>query len=572
VPENDSRSLPAVPGAIIGYRKDGRPIRLLAGGADENGKRITLDSPVGDQIRNIAHHGHAGRPYLRQLAAKADQDKAAADRVPQLERRVGDLERRGSVTVEYEPPVYGPTSQFSWFRDMAAAHIPMAHIDRDGGKAGAEQRLHRYAAYEHHQTERRLIEARNRAESLTETAVTSTRQEAILYERWQRAGGKVFEQMHELDGQELGMERRALNRTTGSGGTFSPPAWLVDRFVHAPREGAPFSALWTQLPMPPGVSSVNLPRFASGSGSGAMIDGASVPNRDPADGTVKGNLITIAAQVDVSLQWLDQTPIPPDASLGADIAEDFLIQLDGQLLLGAGSGGQAQGVISAGTFSASNLIWLQNTANASGMSWSNGAGASAAIAGSMHTSAAQLRSKIRRYRGLAPTHWVVPPTVMDIISGSGVDAQDRPLVLPGMGGADDVPMLHWTQVVEDANIPLTFGGTTAPSIGVSSGVTSPTDGSGSWAPMLLGRWSDCIFWQSEPVVRVMSDVLGGTLQARFQVHTYIAAIPNRVQWAGGNVSFSGSSQGGGVNTGAAVSYGGLTQFTSNGILQSGLGY
>jgi HK97 family phage major capsid protein len=480
----------------------------------------------------------------------------------------GQLERRATAQLTVsEPPVYGPGGggRYSWFRDMTAVHIPSSHIERDGGRAGAEKRLHAYAAYEHHQTERRLLAARHRAESLTEAAITTTRQETILYERWLRAGGQLFEHKHELDGVEL--ERRALSRVQGDGGWFSPPGWLVDRFVHAPRAGAPFAALWTQLPMPPGVSSVNLPRLASGAGSGVQTaDGASVPNRDPVDGTVKATLITIAAQIDVAVQWLDQVPIPPDSSLGADLAEDFLIQLDGQLLLGSGSSGQAQGVVSGGTFSASNMIWLQNTADEGGMSWTF-AESTPGITGTMHTSAAQLRSKIRRYRGLAPTAWVVPPTVMDMISGQGTDLQERPLVPPGMGSPGDVPMLHWTPVVEDANIPLTFGGTTPPSIGLSSGITSPTDGTGTHAPMLLGRWSDCIFFQSEPVVRLMPDVLAGTLQVRFQVYTYIAAIPNRIQWAGGDVSFSSYFQGGGVNTGAAVSFGGLTQFTTNGIFQ-----
>ena len=495
----------------------------------------------------------------------ADMQAQAARLEGEVEQLHAQAERRDArsrLTVD-EPPVYGPASTNSWFRDMAAVHVPSAHIDRDGGRDGAERRLHAHAAYEHRQTERRLLAARARAESLTETAITSTRHEAMLYQRWLRAGGSVFEYKHELDG----LERRALSRTQGDGGYFAPPGWLVDRFVHAPRAGAPFAALWTQLPMPAGVSSVNLPRLASGGGSGAMADGASVPNRDPADGTVKGNLITIAAQVDVSAQWLDQTPIPPDVSLGADLAEDFLIQLDGQLLLGQGSTPQAQGVISGGTFSAANLIWLQNTNNTAEQSWANGAGSSPGITGSMHTSAAQLRSKIRRYRGLAPTAWVVPPSVMDIISGSGADAQARPLVPPAMCGPGDAPALHWTRVIEDENIPLTFGGTSPPVIGLSDGITSPADGNGTWAPMLLGRWSDCIYWQSEPVVRVMAEVLSGTLQVRFQVYSYVAAIPNRIQWAGSNVSFSGTDQGGGVDTGAAVSYGGLTQFVSNGILQ-----
>jgi HK97 family phage major capsid protein len=523
------------------------------------------------QPRTVAEAGERLEAFSAKLQAQYNTAQAgrrsAEKRAETAEHAlVGELERRASSLSVSEPPVYGPGSRFSWFRDATAVAIPAAHIERDGGPAGAEKRLHDYAAFEHHRTERRLLGARQSAESLTEAAITSTRQEAMLYERWSRAGGQLFERQHELGGMDL--ERRALSRTQGSGGYFSPPDWMIDQFVRAPRAGAPFAALWTQLPMPRGFSSVNVPRFSVGGASGAVADGGSVPSRDPADGKVTANLITLAAQIDVAVQWLDQTPVPPDETLGADLAEDFMIQLDGQLLLGSGSAPQAAGVIPSGAFSAASMAWLQNTNNTAAQSWANGAGATPAIAGSLHQSAAQLHSKLSRYRGLQPTHWVTPPAVWDIISGSGADAQGRPLVLPGMCGPGEVPTLHRTPLIEDTNIPLTFGGATAPAMGTySNGVTSPADGNGTWAPLLLGRWSDCIYWQTEPQVRVMPDVLSGTLQVRFQVMTYIAAMPNRVQWAGSNQTFSGTSQGGGVNTGAAVAYGGLTQFTTNGILQ-----
>lgn len=490
----------------------------------------------------------------------ADMQAQAQELEQRATQQAAELERRDAAQlIVNEPPVYGPGSQFSWFRDATAVAIKGSGIERDGGRAGAEKRLHVYAAYEHHRTERRLLAARQSAESLTEAAITSTRQEAMLYERWSRAGGQLFEKQHEI----AGMERRFLDRTDGTGGYFAPPGWLVDKFVHAPRAGAPFAALWQQLPLGRGFSSVNVPRLAVGGGSGAVPDGGAVPPRDLADAKVTANLITIAAEFDVAVQWLDQTPVPPDETLGADLAEDFMIQLDGQLLLGSGINGQAAGVIPAGTFSAASMVWLQNTNNATGQDWANGGGAE--LLGSMHTSAAQLHSKLSRYRGLKPTHWVAPPAVWDIISGNAADNTGRPLVLPGQ---DAVPTLHRTPVIEDTNIPLTFGGATAPYMGpVSTGVTSPTDGNGTWAPLLLGRWSDCIYWQTEPVVRVLEEVLAGTLQVRFQVMTYIAAMPNRVQWAGTNQTFSGTDQGGGVNTGGSIAYGGLTQFVTNGILQ-----
>src|SRR5690606_367868 len=51
---NDTSPLPTVPGAIIGYRADGRPIRLIAGGdgttgAGPSGTGASGDTGTGDQ-------------------------------------------------------------------------------------------------------------------------------------------------------------------------------------------------------------------------------------------------------------------------------------------------------------------------------------------------------------------------------------------------------------------------------------------------------------------------------------------------------------------------------------------
>jgi hypothetical protein len=71
---------------------------------------------------------------------------------------------------------------------------------------------------------------------------------------------------------------------------------------------------------------------------------------------------------------------------------------------------------------------------------------------------------------------------------------------------------------------------------------------------------------------VFREVANGNLSARIRLHAYVAAIPNRFVWGGTSQSFSGTNQGGGVNAGAAVSYGALSQFQTNSVLQSGTGF
>lgn len=480
----------------------------------------------------------------------------------QLERRAAqadELEERARLQV-FEPDLYAPGSGHSWLAD--AARVTLHQGDGDGGVSAAQERLAAHERFEHRRTDQRL--RRLQAERAAEAALTRTRAEASLYIRWREAGGQLFERTDEMND----VERRAMTRTPGQGGYFVPPAWLVERFVHSPRAGAPLAALMTGLPMPPGTDSVNVPRFATGGGIGTGVqaaDGAPVTYRDPAEGTVKAVIQTLAVNLDVSMQLIDQSPVPFDQTFGADIAEDFATQLDGQLLLGNGTSGQVPGLISGGTFSASNLLLLQSTNNAASQTWANGG---SSIAASAHQMSAQLYAKIARARGLPPTHWVVNPDVWAIIAGSG-DGNNRPLVEPGCTSKT----LHGLPVVEDENLVSSFGGTTPPSIAVSAGVVSPTAGNGTYAPLLLGRWADLVYFSGEPRVRVLQEVLSGTQQVRYQVLQYIAAMPSRIVWGGANVSYSGTSQSGGVNTGAACAYGAFTAFQTNGPLSpSGAGY
>lgn len=482
-------------------------------------------------------------PQLQQMQQEAERLEARAARADELER-----------LQVFEPDVYGPGSGHSWFADIA--RVAKKTGDGDGGIEAAAKRLADSERYERRRSDQ--LVRRLQAEREIERALTRTPAEYAAYERWKDAGGAVFDRQEEL----RDLERRAASTTPGTGGYFTPPAWMVSEFVHAPRAGAPLAALWTRLPLPlKRGRSINLPRFAAGGGAGSAVqaaDGAAVTIRDPADSTASAGIRTIAAILDSSMQLMDLSPVPFDDTFLADIREDFATQTDGQLLLGNNANGQLNGIIPGGTFSAANSLWLSSTNAATGQTWANGG---TGIAASPHQMTAQLYAKLARYRGLPATHWVMNPDVWAVISGSA-DGSGRPLVTPGV----TAKALHGLPVVEDENLVSSFGGTTAPSIGISAGVTSPTAGNGTYAPVLLGRWEDLVYFASEPEVEVMPDVLSSTLQVRFRVTQYIAAFPARVVWGGGNVAFAGTSQAGGLNTNAACSYGAFTQFQANGPL------
>ena len=202
--------------------------------------------------------GQASAAVAQANAAHAGR-RTAEKRADQAEARVGELERRAELQV-FEPDIYAPGSGHSWFAD--AARVALKEGGGDGGVEAARRRLDAHEQYEHRRTDRRLRVLQ--AERAAEAALTRTRAETSLYLRWSEAGGRLFEMVDELKD----VERLSASRTLGSGGYFSPPAWLIERFVHAPRAGAPLAALMTGLPIPPGTDSINVPRFAAGASMG----------------------------------------------------------------------------------------------------------------------------------------------------------------------------------------------------------------------------------------------------------------------------------------------------------------
>jgi HK97 family phage major capsid protein len=514
---------------------------------------------LSDQLDKFLHAGRQSYLSRQQVTGMRDQAR-------DLERRAASAdaaEDRVAALTVFEPPIYGPGSTHSWYADVVRDKFGGTG---DGGQEKARDRLHRHALWQHREDERRLAMHAADAERQAERALSQSLEERLLLQRYQAAGGQLFEKKHHV----RDLERRAMTRTDGQGGYLTVPGWLLERFIHAPRAGAPFAALWQRLPLPRSVSSVNLPRFVTGIGTGVQTaDIAQTATRDPTDSFLNCQVRTLAATQNVAMQWIDQTPLPPDETIGADLAEDFQMQLDAQLLMGNdGALGQLPGVIAGGTFSASSMIWLSSTTNNTGMSWANGQGATFGNAGSLQQATAQLKRKIGYYRDLPATHFVVPESVWDIICGSGVDGQNRPLVPPGVHVPGAVPMLHDLPIVFDENIVQTFGGTTPPYLGSNSaGRVAPVDGTGTWVPILCGRWEDCIYWQSEPRIELLDEVASGSLQVQFRAYCYVAAAPARVVWGGTSQTFSQANQAGGVNANAPVSYGAVTNFFSNSILQ-----
>lgn len=528
-----------------------------------------------------------GEIERRKRQAEREQ-RAAADRAERSGGQAADVtngEQAGSGwSVGAEPMTYGRGSRHSYFLDMARGELNRG--DGDGGPTAARARLSRHATEMDVEMPKRL-ERRNiaAAKAYEAALMTGNRAERRAAERMLRNGISPFERG---TGQNPSGEQRFISRVDGAGGYFVPPIWLIDEYIPYLRAGRDTVDLFRQLPLPAGTDSINIPRVTLGTATGPQVtDGGPVPGRDMTDSFVNAPVRTIAGQQDAALQLLDQSPITFDEVIFQDLAADYNLQVDGQALLGSGTAGQLSGIWPAGAISTSTGVFVNNTNNNNTVpqTWVCDGTSATSVAQSVFRSSGQLLSLIARNRLRPPTHWIWHPWLWYYLT-TNVDTTLRPLVVPGTPnnvGFNQIavdtdgpeimgPVGYYMglPIILDPNVPTSFGGTTAPQIStISNGLFAGTPGTGgtpNYTPILAGYWNDVFFWEGEMRSRVLSEVLSGNLQIRFQLYNYAALMVNRYQ-AYSTVSISGTGFTGGVAANAPVSFGSVYQNTANGVLQ-----
>jgi HK97 family phage major capsid protein len=445
----------------------------------------------------------------------------------------------------------------SWFADIA--RVATGRGDRDAAKRRLERHEDELAVFYGPWREAR----RQAAERAYEQEFASTRRGEILLERMDKFGLARFRSERAL---EANYEQRAISRTAGSAGYFVPPLWLLEDWAMAPRAGRPFADLWTPIPLPAGTDQINVPHWTTGLATGPSADGASVSTSSAADSFASSNVVTISGYQDVSMQAAEQTAQPGfDAFTFRDLMNDAAGQLDAQLLIGSGTG-QLNGIIVAGAASASNLVTITNSQNVSGSTITVASGSTP-----VYTSIGHMLSVMSKARGLRATHIVMHEATWWDLAGS-IATTGVPIVAPTGSAPEPGPdgalgSAYGLPVIGDNQLPLTFGGASAPSVSTSGAVTAATAGNGSYAVIAAVRAPDLYLFEGEFRVRVMQDVVSGTGQWRYQVHQYAAALRDRYT-AGSTISITRGTDTGGVNSGGTPSAGLVTNYQANSPLAS----
>lgn len=163
-------------------------------------------------------------------------------------------------------------------------------------------------------------------------------------------------------------ETRAADMTTGAGagGEFAPPLWQVEDFISYARAGRVTADLCQQNVLPSGVSSINLPKVSGPSSTAVQqTQGNAVSDTAMTTTSVSSGITTIAGKQVVSMQLLQQSGIPFDKVILQDLAADYAVQLDKQVVYGSGSGGQVLGLVNSSVSGTANAFTSATPAPAS---------------------------------------------------------------------------------------------------------------------------------------------------------------------------------------------------------------
>ena len=403
----------------------------------------------------------------------------------------------------------GQHARDSYWADLARDAFGTG--DGGGGLDRSRERLGKHAAELRVELPRRQERRARLAAARIEQLHASSRSEELALERFYGAGMQVF-------------EKRALNRTDGTGGYFVPPLWLVDQYVGYLRAGRTLANLCHSIPLPGGTDSINLPIITKGTATGPQAaDGGPVPGRDMTDNYVNALVRTVAGQEDLGIQLLDQSPIAFDTVVTKDLMQDHAMQVDGLVMLGSGSSGQINGLYPQGTITGGSTPGII----VNGVTDTTNQWVGSSTRGDFYSGVGQLFSQIGRNRFQRARAVVTNEAVWNSFA-TATDGNKRPLVPPSNQGPwnaaatgdfdpnapDEGPVgtiLGRTWYI-DNNIPLTFGGaTTNPSMStVSAGHVAPTDGSGSgdtFTPVIGGVFDDMLLFEGEVRTRALQEVL-----------------------------------------------------------------
>lgn len=500
--------------------------------------------PSEEEVRKFNDEHQSRRSAISEKMTKLDELREQIEEqrsldtsltIAQSASRGMDISGLNAITRQKEQMTYrrDNQNQYSYFLDLAAMQNMEVRSTPDPRLEGFRERLDRHAKEMADVLPARWSQRKAVAEQRLEQAEREFRGRYGVPE----GGFEVspFERQAHLrslapDAGGDAQEFRAPSRIVGQGGYAIPPLWLIDEYIPALRPGRVAAGLCRQMPLPDGTDSINIPRLLTPTLTGIQsADAAPVVSRDFSDTFQQANVKTVAGQEDVPIQLIEQSPGQIlDRVLMTDLIADYNKQVDLQVIQGSGvgaplSGGQVVGIYPAANWGATTVSSTQAQFGgpASVSSWGTASPQAEffQFLGAMASKTAYSRFNLTNFNFLMHPRrhfWAV----------TGLDGFGRPLGIDGVefgptnaheveinpapyeGYAGRLP--YGPRVYIDANVPITDNGSGA---------------AGGSNDIVVGAiWDDLWLFEGDLRTRVLTEVLSGTLELRFQVYAYIAFL------------------------------------------------
>jgi HK97 family phage major capsid protein len=311
-----------------------------------------------------------------------------------------------------------------------------------------------------------------------------------------RGDVKAAERLATYGAQRAGEHRDMAWDSDTGGADLLPPVYLAEYAVLPARAGRPFADAIGSLPLPEKGGTLTIPALDTGSSAAAQTAGNQpVSETDPTTSTVTVPLVTVAGQVDMSLQLYERGEAV-DQIIFNDLIAAYNTNLDYQLINGSGSNGQHRGI--------------RNVSSVNTVTYTDSGPTAAELTPKVYDAA----QKVWTNRFAAPSHLVVHPRRSAFLASNL--SSTFPLFQVGsytqaLGGQDKAMVFNFAglEVVNDANVGATYGAST------------------NEDEMYVVRAADLLLMEGPLRTRVDFSVLSGTLEVRLQVFAYSYFAANR---------------------------------------------
>jgi hypothetical protein len=293
--------------------------------------------------------------------------------------------------------------------------------------------------------------------------------------------------------RECEVEKRTTpNNTLGTGGEFTPPAWLEPLFAVTARSGRPFADTVTNMPLPAGVQQVNIPSFWVGNANKGQANNQAAAEKDATTFAATSNVVTIAGFADVSIQAHEQGP-NLDAAFLQDLIHGYNAELERQIFNGVTGQNELPGILNLTTGSAVGNVPTNAKVDGTGINTFTGLWP---LVGQAAAQVGNNRKQQATHIALAPRRWAW--------IASSLDSSNRPMTQPDTRGPDDQPTLIGYPVI-------TTGG-------INAGNTNDA--------IFTLRPAEMFLFESADHVQI-SAPNAGTLTTRIRFYRYVAFVGNR---------------------------------------------